>query len=78
MSLMARTPGTGAVTSAFVHEQHQVRQLGEVIEIAVAQILDSRLMRGLLPPRTSELILEMLKMFTVTGESRLRVPARCS
>ena len=38
---------------------------------------DSRLMRGALPPRTSELILEMLKMLMRTpAEQRAAAPGR--
>ena len=60
-----------------VHQQHKVGQSGQVFEVALAQVLRQRLIRGDRPPRTSVLILEMLKMLTLQRMSRSKsVPAR--
>ncbi len=60
----------------FVHDQDEVFLGREIVEIA-APISSLKLrMRGLRPPRTSELILEMLKMLIVTG-NRLPPLAIC-
>ena len=56
----ANTSG-GAVAVRLVHGQDQVWKAREVVEVALADYSERRLMRGERPPRTSE-IFEMLKM----------------
>ena len=58
-----------AIAVRLVHDEHEIVEPNQVVEIALADFFRKLRIRGARPPRTSELIFEMLKMLIVVGKS---------